>query len=615
MELFTTPRTVAERLDDGSTILRSALPLGPHARNMAAPFREGARKHPDRLLVADRAEGEWREVTYGAALRAVDGLAQALLDRGAAGRPVMILSGNGIEHLLLTLACFTVGSPVVPVSTAYSLLDPAHVKLRAMVGLVEPAVVFADDPQAYASALGTSAGQVLAGREEFRKWAATAPTPEVRERFAAVEPDTVAKILFTSGSTGLPKGVINTHRMLCANQRMLRRIWPFVAEEPPVMLDWLPWSHTFGGNHNVGLALANGGSLYVDDGRPGPDLVRRTVRNLAEVRPNVYFNVPAGYASLLPHLERDRAFAEAFFSRMRFVFFAAAALPQQIWDGITRVAASVGAEATMTTSWGCTETAPAATSAYFASGRSDCIGLPVPGVSIKLAPVGPKLEIRVKGPSVTPGYFNDPARTREAFDEDGYYRTGDAVRMVDDDDPEKGLVFDGRISEDFKLSTGTWVSAGTLRTQLLNASQGLLADAVLTGHDTPYIGALVWLNPAKAEALAGSGEPFPGPPQVRAALAAALTRLNAAGSGTSRRIARALVLDEPASLADGEITDKGYINQRAVLDRRAHLVRMLHTDPLPEQVILPADADRGHARLERAWSTANPDDAAGGQRA
>jgi feruloyl-CoA synthase len=377
--------------------------------------------------------------------------------------------------------------------------------------------------------------------------------------------------------------------MLCTNQEMLRRIWPFVAAEPPVMLDWLPWSHTFGGNHNAGLALANGGSLYVDDGRPGPGLVERTVRNLAEVRPNVYFNVPAGYASLLPHLERDRGFAEAFFSRMRFVFFAAAALPQQIWDGIAGVAESVGADATMTTSWGCTETAPAATSAYFASGRSDCIGVPVPGVSIKLAPVGPKLEIRVKGPSVTPGYFNDPGRTREAFDQDGYYRTGDAVRMVDDADPEKGLVFDGRISEDFKLSTGTWVSTGTLRSALLSAVGGLLADAVLTGHDTPYVGALVWLNPAKAEAPAGSEEPLARSAAVRAALATALRRLNGAGTTASRTVARVLVLEEPASLADGEITDKGYINQRAVLDRRDDLVRLLHTDPVPEAVVLPAD--------------------------
>ncbi|TDD81544.1 feruloyl-CoA synthase [Actinomadura darangshiensis] len=577
MDLFASPRTLAERRADGSIVLASALPLGPYAASMAGLFRGAAGAHPDRVLVADRDGEDWRRVTYGEARRLVDGLAQALLDHGASGRPVMILSGNSVEHLLLTLACYTIGSPAVPVSTAYSLLDPDHVKLRDMAALTRPAVVFADDADAYASALDVAGGTSLAGRDAFQEWARTAPA-EVDEHYARVGEDTIAKILFTSGSTGRPKGVLNTHRMLCANQRMLRRIWPFLAEEPPVLLDWLPWSHTFGGNHNAGLAIANGGSLYVDDGRPGPDLVRRTVRNLADVRPTVYFNVPAGYASLLPHLEADAEFAAAFFSRMRYVFFAAAALPQQVWDGIAKVAASAGSPAPMTTSWGATETAPGATSAYFASGRSDCIGVPLPGVSIKLAPVGPKLEIRVKGPSVTPGYLDDPERTWEAFDEEGYYRTGDAVRMVDDADPDKGLVFDGRISEDFKLASGTWVSVGTLRSALLGACGGLVTDAVLTGHDSAAIGAMVWLNPARAAACA----------DVRAALGEALRRLNGGATGASRRIVRLLVLDDPASLAHGEITDKGYVNQRAVLDHRAHLVELLQAEPVSPEVVLPA---------------------------
>lgn len=307
-------------------------------------------------------------------------------------------------------------------------------------------------------------------------------------------PDTVVKILFTSGSTGHPKGVLTTNRMLCANQQMMLQAWPFLAEEPPVLLDWLPWSHTFGGSHNLNMVLANSGSLWIDDGRPAPGLLERTLRNLGDVSPTIYFNVPAGYAALVPALEEDAELARRFFARLRIVFFAAAALPQQLWDRIERLAARLGASAQMTTSWGATETAPAATSAHFTSGRSDCIGVPLPGVRLKLAPVGDKLEIRVRGPNVTPGYHRRPDLTAAAFDDEGFYRTGDAVRLIDEAAPEAGLRFDGRIAEDFKLSTGTWVSVGTLRPALLSAADGLLQDAVLGGHDGDYVGALAWLN-------------------------------------------------------------------------------------------------------------------------
>jgi len=402
-------------------------------------------------------------------------------------------------------------------------------------------------------------------------------------------PDTVVKILFTSGSTGHPKGVLTTNRMLCANQQMMLQAWPFLAEEPPVLLDWLPWSHTFGGSHNLNMVLANSGSLWIDDGRPAPGLRERTLRNLGDVSPTIYFNVPAGYAALVPALEEDAELARRFFARLRIVFFAAAALPQQLWDRIERLAARLGASAQMTTSWGATETAPAATSAHFTSGRSDCIGVPLPGVRLKLAPVGDKLEIRVRGPNVTPGYHRRPDLTAAVFDDEGFYRTGDAVRLIDEAAPEAGLRFDGRIAEDFKLSTGTWVSVGTLRPALLSAADGLLQDAVLGGHDGDYVGALAWLNLAHARRLVGAGDEadaraLVGDRAVRGAVSRALERLNR-DAGSSRQIARLLLLEDPPSLDAGEITDKGYINQRATLQRRRVLVERLFADPPHRHVI------------------------------
>ncbi len=684
--IFAEPVTTVSRQPDGSTVLRSGIPLEPYPASMAQAFRAAAAAYPERMLVAQRAAAAesagWRTVTYAAARRQVDGLAQGLLDRcGQAARPVMILSGNSIEHLLLTLACYTAGLPAVPVSTAYSLLASDHATLRAMAGLVRPAVVFADDGDAYAAALhaiashpagrGADADRVAGGPSgtydvlarwavahrdlerlagpgggggssgpgsgggssghgggrggpvlvtlsgwagdsratSFGELAATPATSQVDERAAAAGPDTVAKILFTSGSTGQPKGVLTTHRMMCANQQMIRQAWPFLADEPPVLLDWLPWSHTFGGSHNVNQVITQAGTLWIDDGRPTPGMIERTVRNLADVSPTIYYNVPAGYAALLPFLERDRDLAARFFARLRLVFYAGAALPQRLWDAIGELAAAAGSAAPMTTSWGMTETAPAATAAHFRSGRSDCIGVPLPGVEIKLAAVGRRLEARVRGPAVTPGYLGRPDLTEAAFDADGFYRTGDAVELISPGDPDAGLRFDGRIAEEFKLATGTWVRPGTLRPELLSASGGLLQDAVLTGHDAGYIGALGWLSPQRAAQVAGTGDSgqaalAAGPaalaadpadpaalaadPAVRAAAAAALDRYNTLRTGTSHRIRRLLLLAEPPSLADGEITDKGYLNQRAVLERRAGLVAALHAgQPGPEVICWP----------------------------
>jgi len=572
---FAAPRVLREDTADGRILLRSADPLAPHAVSVVHEFRAHADAHPDRLLVAepDGAQG-WHRTTWGEARARVDRLAQGLLDHGLADRPVMVLSGNSTLHLTVALAAMTLGTPVVPTSVAYSLQSSDHERLEAMVDLVDPGLIVAEQP-GFAPAVAAVAdrrpvlGDVPGGCSPHDL--AADPTPEVDERCAALTRGTVAKILFTSGSTGTPKGVINTHGMLAANQQQMRQVWPFLADEPPILLDWLPWSHTFGGNHDTNLVLAHGGSLYIDDGRPTPTLIGCTVAHLAEVRPTIHLTVPAGWAALLPHLERDDDVARAFLDRLRLGFFAAAALPQGLWDRLNALARRHGSDMVMTTSWGMTETAPATTSAHFPITRSDCLGVPLPGVELALVPVGGKHELRVRGPNVTPGYHHRPDLTAAAFDEDGALATGDAVALADPEDPGAGLVFRGRIAEDFKLTSGTFVSVGTLRSRLLSASDGLVTDAVICGEGAPYATALVWLRPEESARCPG-GVPDDG---LRADLAATLGRLAAEGGGASQRVERLLVLTEPAALDAGEITDKGYVNQRAVRARRREDVAAL----------------------------------------
>ena len=586
---FAQPRISAERRRDGALVLRSDEPLQPHAPSIVHAFRSGSQAHPDRLLIAERAGDDWARLTWGQARSLADRLAQGLLDRGLADRPVMVLSGSSRLHLVVLLAAMTVRAPVVPTSVAYSLQSADHLKLRGMADLVEPGLVVAEDASFAAAAAAVGEGRTLLSRDgdvpgSLRLDDLLAePTDEVDRRCAALRADDVAKILFTSGSTGTPKGVVNTHGMLAANQQQMRQVWPFLADEPPVLLDWLPWSHTFGGNHNLGMVLVNGGTLHVDDGRPAPALVGRTARNLLDVRPTLYFNVPAGYALLLPELEGDPEVARAFLDRLRLAFFAAAALPQQLWDRLGALAAEHGSSMRRTTSWGLTETAPASTSTHFDVERSDCLGVPLPGVELALVPVAGRTEVRVRGANVTPGYHREPELTARAFDEEGFFRTGDAVALADADDPSAGLVFRGRIAEDFKLATGTFVRVGTLRPQLLSASQGLLSDAVICGHDRDCVGALVWLHPAHAGRCDPDGVPEDG---LRAELVAVLQRLAADGVGSSQRVDRLVVLTEPPALDAGEITDKGYVNQRAVRERRAALVELLTAEPCPPQVVV-----------------------------
>jgi feruloyl-CoA synthase len=571
---FAPARVEVERRADGTLVLRSPQPLAPPARAVGEWLRHWAQAAPERCFLAEREASGWRRLSYAQALHAVRRIAGALLARGLdATAPVLILSDNSIDHALLALAAMHVGVPVAPVSPAYSLLSRDHAKLREIFALLRPGLVWTAEPERFAPALAAvgAAATPLAELLGSSGAADAAQEAAVDEAFARVGPDTVAKILFTSGSTGQPKGVVNTQRMLTANQQQLAQGWPFVEQRPPVVLDWLPWNHTFGGNHNFDMVLRNGGTLCIDGGKPAPGLIETTARNLREVSPTMYFNVPRGFDLLLPLLEADGELRRRFFAELDVLFYAAAALPQNLWQRIERLALQEkGGRLAMLSAWGSTETAPLATQVHFAIDRAGVIGLPVAGCEIKLVPAAGKLEARVRGPNVTPGYWQREDLTRAAFDDEGFYRIGDALKFADPARPEQGLVFDGRVAEDFKLATGTWVHVGELRVRLIAAGNPLLQDAVITGHDGAEVGALLFLSPAASQGLAAA--------DIEARIAQALRALAADSAGSSTQVRRALVLAEPPSIDAGEITDKGYLNQRALLARRAADVERLYAD-------------------------------------
>ena len=566
---------------DRAMLVHPCEALAPYPARTTERLEHWAVTAPDRALLAERGpDGAWRHLTYAAALDGARRVGQALLDRRlSAERPVAILSGNGIGHLVLTLAALHVGVPVVPVSVAYSRTAGDFARLRACLDLVTPGLVFAWDGDAFAGALGVvQAAEVVTatgGPLGATRWAdlvAATPGPEVDEAAARVGPDTVAKILFTSGSTGQPKGVVTTHRMLCSNQAMILQSFPFLGEEPPVLLDWLPWNHVFGGNHDLGLVLHNGGTMYVDEGRPVPGGFGPTLHNLRDVSPTFYPNVPKGFDELARHLEDDPALCGRFFSRVRMLFYAGAGMGQDTWDRMDRLAVrTVGHRVAWMTGLGCTETAPFALRGRAGAVAAGVIGLPAPGVELKLAPQDGKLEARLRGPNVTPGYWRAPAQTVAAFDEEGFHRTGDALAWADPDDPAAGLRFDGRVSEDFKLSSGTWVSAGPLRLRLLDALPGV-RDLVLAGHDREFLSALA--IPA-----------CPVDAGLHGAVANALAAHAARAEGSASRVVRLVFLTAPLSLDSGEVTDKGSLNSAAVLRRHAALVEALYADPPPPHVV------------------------------
>jgi feruloyl-CoA synthase len=595
---FGDPAVSVERRDDGTIYLRPKAALGDYPVRLTDSLHHWARAEPNRIFMAERSATGWRQITYAQLLTSTRHIASALLARGlSAERPIVILSGNSIDHALVAFGALYAGIPFCPVSSAYSLISRDYGKLAFLMKLLTPGLVFADDAGKFADALSANvpeATEIAASRGTvpgrrvtmLADLTATPEHPGLDAAHEAIGLDTIAKFLLTSGSTGNPKAVINTQRMICANQVMLRETLAFLKDEPPVIVDWLPWNHTFGGNHNIGLTLFNGGSMYLDEGKPMPGGIEETVRNLREISPTVYFNVPKGYEALLPYLRDDQMLRAKFFHRLHAMFFSGAALSPYVWNSFDELAVQEkNYRVPVLTGLGATETAPFFMSVRPDTSRSGHVGLPVLGNDAKLVPNNGKLEVRARGPNVTPGYWRQPELTAAAFDEEGFYKFGDALKPAVADDFSAGFDFDGRIAEDFKLASGTWVSVGPLRARFVAACAPMVRDVVIAGINRDEVSALVVLdldgcrliNPALSPndiAAAASDA------KIREAFRERLAGFLATATGSSNRITRAILVDTPLSIDRGEVTDKGSINQRAVLEHRSRLIDALYS-PTP----------------------------------
>ncbi|KZM51916.1 feruloyl-CoA synthase [Labrenzia sp. OB1] len=586
---------------DGSILLTSRHALSPTVERTGDWLHMWSKAAPERVFLAERSGAGWRQESYESVLGQVRAIGASLLARGMGpDTPILIMSGNGVDHGLLALAAQYIGVPVVPVAEQYSLVHGAHGRLREVIGLIRPRMAYVVDADQFGEALALDAlhsVEIVASRPgsapvtAFGELLNGDESVDVDAAFARVTADTVGKILMTSGSTSSPKGVPTTHRMMCVNQAQLADALPFLRERPPVIMDWLPWNHVFGGSHNFNMMLANGGSFYIDDGKPVKGLFERTLENLSLQTGTLAFNVPLGFGMLLGALEKDDGLRQRFFEGLDLIFYAGASLPQEVWSGFERMAMEVKGEIPlMTSSWGLTETAPSAMMQQEPAPRSGIVGVPVNGVTVKLLPdEDMRCEVRVKGPNIMQGYFKDPEKTEAAFDEEGFFITGDAMVFLDENDPDKGMRFDGRMSEDFKLQSGTWVRAAQLKLDMLSRMAPLAADLVITGADRKQIGVMIFPNVTELNREGFSLQEEDGAYGCALLQGEIHRRLSERAreiSGSSALVFRAIVLSEPPSMPEGEMTAKGNLNVRKVLTRREKLLERLYNDNDPAVVTI-----------------------------